>query len=245
MDIWTKRSIIISKSTAAALKLKSPVIGTPIKYGALQGTVIGVIEDFQGLSLLKKPSMVIIRAKPVNDFGNAFIRISSTNMKSTIGQIEQVWKSFFPERTFSFSFVDDRLQQLYTSQERLSNMFNLFAILSIVIAFLGLFSIVSIMTNQRIKEISIRRIIGAGYGEIIRLISVDFLKLIIIAICIGVPIAWWSLNSWLESFPFRIAIELWWFPVICLSVIIVALMALSLIINKAARTNIASNLKVE
>jgi putative ABC transport system permease protein len=245
MNIMSGRPIVITYQTAKALKIMEPIVGTVLKYGALQGTVIGVIRDLQGVSLLKKPSMTIIRGVPENNWGNAFIRISPRNVSSTIGYIEKVWGQFFPGREIRFSFVDQKLQQLYTSQQRLASVFNIFATLSIVIALLGLFSIVSISAGQRQKEISIRKVIGAGTAHIFILLSKEFTNLILLSFCIGAPIAWYCMNKWLEDFQYRASISWWIYPALGVILIVSSNLILSLFMLKAILSKPVDSIRTE
>lgn len=245
MNTISRQSVVITETTAKNLQLKNPVVGTILKYGALQGTVIGVVKDFNGVSLLKKPTMVIIRASPRITWGNTYIRIAPGNIAQTINHIEKVWKQFFPEKTFEFSFVDDRLQVLYTSQQRLAGIFNAFAILAIIIASLGLFSLLAITVHQRTKEIGIRKVLGASVMQIVQLLSTGFIKLVIIAIIIATPLGWWLMNIWLQDYTYRVTIGWWVFAVAGSLAIFIALAAISTRAFKAAGANPANSLRTE
>jgi len=244
MNAHSKTPLIITETTAKNLHLKNPA-GSVLKYGALQGTVIGVVKDFNGISLLKKPTMVIIRESPRVSWGNTYIRIAPGNTTQTISHIEKVWKQFFPGQAFEFSFVDDRLQALYTSQQKLAGIFNAFAILAIIIASLGLFSLLAITVHQRTKEIGIRKVLGASVMQIVQLLSSGFIKLVIIAIIIATPLGWWLMNMWLQDYAFRITIGWWVFATAGSVAVVIALAAISSRAFKAAGANPADSLRTE
>jgi len=243
-NILASRPIIISENTVKALQLKNPV-GQVLKLGALQGTVIGIIKDFKGLSLYQKTSPLVLRARPENAYGYTYIRISPRNIQATIQYIQSKWKAFFPASKFDFSFVDERLQKLYDSERRLASLFTVFAVLAICIACLGLFSLVALMVQQRTKEIGIRKVLGADVTEIVKLISSDFVILITIAIFISSPIAWYGMNKWLESFAYRITISWWIFALAGGIAIVIAVFTISFQAIKAALANPVNSLRTE
>jgi putative ABC transport system permease protein len=239
------KPLIITKATAENLGLKQPVVGTVLKLGALQGTVIGEINEFRGISLLEKSPMVVISKRINPPFGNTYIRVNSKNIPQTIDFIKSKWKQFFPDADFSFSFMDDDVAALYQSQQRLATLFTTFAGLAIMISLLGLFSLVALIVQQRTKEIGIRKVLGANVMEIVTLLSGNFVKLILIAFVISTPIAWLVMNKWLEDFQYRISIS-WWiffiagFGSLCFALLVVAIQAI-----KAAMANPVESLRTE
>jgi putative ABC transport system permease protein len=242
--ILASRPIIISEKTAWQLELKKPV-GTVLSLGGLQGTVIGVVRDFNGLSLHHETVPVVLRGEPEKERGLTYVRIRSENMARTLNYIENAWKSFFPSSKFNFSFVDERLQQLYDSERRLSYLFTVFAVLAICIASSGLFSLVALTIQQRTKEIGIRKVLGAGVPEIVKLVTKDFVLLITIAIVIASPAAWYAMNKWLEQFAFRINISWWIFFLAAFLAIGIALITISVQAIRAAMANPADSLRTE
>lgn len=243
-NILALRPIIISENTVKELQLRNPV-GQVLKLGALQGTVIGVIKDFQGLSLHQKTAPLVLRAWRENPHGSTYIRISPQNTPATLQYIQSKWKAFFPASKFDFSFVDERLQKLYDSERRLASLFTVFAVLAICIACAGLFSLVALMVQQRTKEIGIRKVLGAGITEIVKLITKDFVILITIAIFIASPLAWYAMNKWLQNFPYRIHISGWIFFIAGALAIAIALITISFQAIKAAMANPVKSLRTE
>jgi putative ABC transport system permease protein len=244
IDILASRPIIISEKTVKQLELKNP-IGQVFKLGALQGTVVGVAEDFYGLSLHQPGLPLVLRANNANQYGFVYVRIRPQHIKNTLEHIEITWKKFFPSVRFEYSFVDERLQKLYDAEGRLASLFTVFAILAIAIACSGLFSLVALTVQQRTKEIGIRKVLGAGIAEIVQLITKDFLLLISIAIVIASPLAWFAMNRWLESFAFRTGINWWIFLFSGLVAITIALITIIVQVISAARANPAKSLRTE
>ena len=238
------RSMIITSKTAELINLKQPYAGQIIKLGALQGTIIGVIDDFKGLSLKQKNPAIVLRAYPTGG-GNTFIRIRPDHIQQTIAYIQKVWKQFVPGQSFQFSFVDEQVQRLYDSEQRLAKFFGIFALLGIGIACLGLFSLVALIVQQRTKEIGIRKVLGAGVSNIVQLLSSDFIKLLIVSIVIASPIAWWAMNKWLQDYESRIEISWWMFAVAGVSAIVIALATVSFQAIRAALMNPVKSLRTE
>ncbi|HEY8970748.1 MAG TPA: FtsX-like permease family protein, partial [Puia sp.] len=243
--LMNSRSIIVTQQTVENLQLKEPVIGQTVDKSGLQGTIIGVVKDFNGTSLLKKQSMVVLEVDPVQKNGYAYIRIDGRNTAQTLAYIEKTWKQFFPAKGFEFSFVDEKIQQLYSSQQKLAGMFNSFAVLAILIAVIGLFSLLAISVRQRSKEISIRKVLGANVSQIVRLLSTGFVKLILLAITIASPLAWWLMNKWVQDFEYRTAIHWWIFAVAGSFVVIIALAVIVLQAIRVAVANPVVNLRAE
>ncbi len=246
MNISSSQSIILTTKTAELIHLPKPYIGQTIKLGALQGTVIGITGDFNGLSLKQKnPAIVLQAAKGVG--GNLLVRIRPDNVKQTLAYIEKIWKKYLPEKSFQFTFADDRIQSLYDSEQRLALFFGIFAGLGIAIACSGLFSLIALIVQQRTKEIGIRKILGAGINNIVRLLSADFMKLVLISIVIASPIAWWTMHKWLQDYDYesRITIQWWMFALAGGTAATIAFITVSVQAYKAAAANPVKSLRTE
>jgi putative ABC transport system permease protein len=174
-----------------------------------------------------------------------FIRISPHNTQNTINYIESQWKNFYPDHRFDFAFADDKLQELYTADKRLGALFGTFASLAIIIGCLGLFGLISLTVQNRVKEIGIRKVLGASVINITSLISVDFIKLVIVSLAISSPIAWYVMNKWLQDFAYRINIEWWVFALAGCLAVFIALATLSFQSIKAAMANPVKSLRSE
>lgn len=238
------QSIIITKRTAELINLDSPYIGKVIHLGALQGTVIGLIDDFKGLSLKQKNPALVLRANEKSR-GNVFVRIDAKHVAQSIAFIERVWKSYLPDNPFEYSFVDDRIDQQYKSDQRLGSFFKIFAVLAIGIASMGLYSLLALTIEQRKKEIGIRKVLGADVMTIVRLLSYNFVKLIIVGILVSFPIAGWIMNGWLRDFESRTEIQWWVFLIAGLLTLIVSIITVILQSAKAAFEKPVDVLKIE
>ncbi len=167
------------------------------------GPVIGVVKDFNYSSLHERIRPMAILIQP-SWFSYVGVRLAPGEMQSTLERLENTWREFEPQRPFEPFFLDDNLNQLYQKEERLSFILSAFSAIAIIIAGLGLFGLAAFATEQRTKEIGIRKVLGASLPGIVGLLSKDFVKLVLIANFIAWPIAWYAMNQWLENFPYRI-----------------------------------------
>ena len=146
---------------------------------------------------------------------------------------------------FKFSFVDDNLQKLYVSEQVMGSLFGIFAAIAIGIACFGLFGLVALSVQQRVKEIGIRKVLGAKVHDIVALLSLDFLKLVIVAVVIATPVAWWGMNKWLQNFAYRTGMEWWVFALSGGAIVFVAIATVSFQTAKAASVNPVKSLRSE
>lgn len=192
------------------------------------GEVVGVIADFhyQPLKNLIEPMNFVVSEDPrVRNV--LHIRINSENRKETIAYIEKVWTEFCPNMSFGYSFLDDRLKENYESEERLVWIFTIFSLISILIASLGLYGLSSFMAEQRTKELGIRKVLGASEVRLVYLLIKEFVRLIIFANFIAIPLSYWVMNQWLIDFPYRISIGFWVFAVTLICSLVIGLFTVS------------------
>ncbi|WP_315815856.1 ABC transporter permease [Paraflavitalea speifideaquila] len=166
-------------------------------------------------------------------------------MTAALAHIESTWKQFLPETPFEYTFLDDRFENLYKSEQRQGTIFTIFACIAIAIACLGLFGLSAFAITQRIKEIGIRKVIGASVSSIVTLLSKDFLKLVAIATVIAFPIAWYAMNNWLQDFAYRSNMPWWIFLAAGIIAVIIALVTISFQAIKAATANPVKSLRSE
>ncbi|HPM30744.1 MAG TPA: FtsX-like permease family protein, partial [Chryseolinea sp.] len=176
---------------------------------------------------------------------NFSILLSGTNMPETIRKIEHQYKEAFPGNPFDYYFLDDFFDSQYKGEQQFAKIFSLFAMLAIVIACLGLWGLASFTTTQKLKEIGIRKVLGASVSSILLLLSWQFLKLVLIASVIALPLTWYGVDSWLGNFAFRIGLEWSLFVVPVLILITLALGTVSLQIVRGANINPAKILRSE
>ncbi|WP_426295328.1 ABC transporter permease [Dyadobacter endophyticus] len=218
-------------------------VGKPLTFGDTKGTIIGVVKDFHFKSLQYAMEPLILR---LNKWGGVvMVRTTAGNNEQTIKALEKINQRLNPAFPFTFGFLDKDLDNLYRSEQQMGGIFNLFAGLAIFISCLGLYGLSAFMAEQRTKEIGVRKVLGATVAGVVGLLSQDFLKLIVIAIVIASPIAWYAMNKWLQGFAYQTTLE-WW--VIGLAAILatgIALFTISFQSIKAALTDPVKSLRSE
>lgn len=244
---------VINETAISKLNLNADPMGQTFDLSGKTFKVAGVLKDFNFESLQKKiEALCVFVAKDtgigwggsVN--GCLFAKINThVNMPATIGQIKQLFEKYDKQTLFRFSFMDEAYNIQYAAEERLSWLFNIFTILTILIACMGLFGLVTFATEQRKKEIGIRKVLGASIAGIFNLVSKDFIKLIVIAILIASPVAWYVMEKWLQDFAYRINISWWIFALAGLTSILIALLTISFQAIKAAVANPVKSLRTE
>ncbi|MBE7172078.1 MAG: ABC transporter permease [Williamsia sp.] len=240
-------SFLINEEAVKALGLKSnrEAIGKPFRYGGRPGTLVGVFNSFHFESMHQRIlPLVVQEAKPPFGYANISIKVAG-NIPAAISHIEKTWKQFAPEVPFDYTFLDDRFARLYESEQRQGAIFSLFSCIAIFIACLGLFGLSAFTITQRMKEIGIRKVLGASTRQIVQLLSKDFLLLVLIAAVIAFPVAWYTMNSWLQEFAYRIPISAWVFAAAAIIAALVALVTIGIQAVKAALTNPVQNLRTE
>lgn len=216
--------------------------GTPYTY-----TVIGVVKDFHYHSLHEPISPLVINNS--KRFGGRSgllaLRVQGDNFKTSLAGIGNVWKKFVKEKPFNYYFLDRSLADQYKAEQTTQRLFTIFSGLAIFIACIGLLGLAAYATQQRTREISIRKILGASEGSIITMLSKDFVKLVLISSAIAFPIAWWGMNKWLQDFAYRVNVGWWIFIVAGVAALLIALFTVSTQALKAAFTSPVKNLRTE
>ena len=171
------------------------------------------------------------------------VKVKTADIKNLIPSITSVWKKFAPAQPIRYTFLDESFANMYADVQRMGSIFTSFAILAIIIACLGLFALSAFMAEQRNKEIGIRKVLGASVSGITTMLSKDFVKLVVIAIVIASPIAWWAMTKWLQDFVYRITIGWWMIAIAGLIAVVIALITVSFQAIKAAIANPVKSLK--
>jgi putative ABC transport system permease protein len=239
-------AFIINESAAQAFGWTSP-LGKQIAWAHrrnMKGTVIGVIKDFHFRSLHQsiEPLILLVRS---NNLRNMFIKINSRNIPQSLASIKNKWEEFFPTGPFEYFFLDDDINRMYASEMRMSQMFRYTALLAIFIACLGLFGLISYTTEQRTREVGVRKVLGASVPSIVRLLSGEFLKLVIIANILTWPLAYYAMNRWLQNFAYRITIGFASFILTAVLAFTVAIITVSFQSIRAALANPVESLRYE
>jgi putative ABC transport system permease protein len=205
--------------------------------------IVGVIKDFNFASLRANVSPVILMYG--QDNGALSVKINTANITPLMSQLKDKWKSFQPGKEFEYSFMDDDFDALYRAEQRMGTIFIIFTSLTIIIACLGLFGLAAYAAEQRTKEIGIRKVLGANLAAIVSILSKDFIKLVVIAILIAVPVAWLAMQQWLKGFAYRQNIQWWVIVLAALLALVIAFVTISFQSIKAALANPVTSLKNE
>ena len=242
-------SIVINETAVKDLGVPSPAVGKQIVWGNdadtnYYVTIVGVTKDFHFTSFKNeiKPFAFINNPRRADNFT---VKLSTNNIQGTLVQLENKWKQFSAERPFEYTFLDETYSKLYQSESRFQKVFISLVILGIIIACLGLLGLATFAAQQRVKEIGIRKVLGASVANVVGLLSKDFLKLVFVALLLAIPIAWYAMNQWLQDFVYRINIQWWVFVVAAVIALLIAFLTISSQAIKAALTNPVKNLRTE
>ncbi|MBX7150398.1 ABC transporter permease [bacterium] len=242
-----EQSFVINESAVARLGFASPsaAIGQPLQWQRKKGRVIGVLKDFHFMSLQNaiEPFIVVMANGHFSE--NLSIKVSTQNYHAIVDQIKTVYESVLPGRIFEYQFLDEDFDQLYRAEDHFNSILLVFTGLAIFVACLGLLGLISYTAQQRTKEIGIRKVMGATVGNIVFLICRDFMKLVVLAMVVATPLAYYSINLWLQDFPYRTDVALWVFPFAGLLAVALAFLTISFQAIKAAVANPVQSLKYE
>ncbi|MEL6866495.1 MAG: FtsX-like permease family protein [Bacteroidota bacterium] len=238
------QAVIINERAAQLLDMDQPgqhSLAHPFSEDRFP--LIGIVEDFHFESMKGAIGGLVLRIG--NSPSTMSLKVNTADMDRLIGKIEKKWNRFAPDQAFRFSFMDERYDQMYGAEHRTGTIFSAFALLAIVIACLGLFGLATFMAEQRTKEIGVRKILGASIGQLFMLLTSSYLRLIGIAFLLASPLAWLLMNTWLEDFAYRIALN---WDIFALSIVLATLIAIFTISYQALRVatlNPAETLKRE
>ncbi|GAB3916112.1 ABC transporter permease [Larkinella terrae] len=242
----TTTSVVINETMAKQLGEKNPV-GTLLNVndGQPPMQVIGVVKDYHHESLKKtiQPNTLLISHDwPI---GYVLVKVAPDNIPATMEVLKKAWEEVAPKSEFQGSFLDENTNRQYQSEERMSKMFISAAGIAILLSCMGLFAIAVMVMAQRTKEIGVRKVLGASVGSIVALLSKDFLQLVLVAIVIATPVAWWMMSQWLEEYAFKISIEWWIFALAGLLAVLIAFATVSFQSIKTALMNPVKSLRSE
>jgi putative ABC transport system permease protein len=250
-------SVVLNEKAVAALGLKEPVVGTrlttttefynPRPDSFYSYTVVGVVHDFhyQTLHQAIEP-LVITNASKFGGVTNiTAVRINGAELHQAIGAIERVWRQFVPDHPLHYAFLDENLAAQYKAEQTLQRIFTVFSALAIFIACMGLLGLAAYATQQRMREMSIRKVLGAGKGTIVRLLSKDFIRLVSLSALMAFPAAWLAMHAWLQGFAYRIGLSWWVFVLAWLGCLLITLVTISFQAVRAAAINPVKVLRSE
>jgi putative ABC transport system permease protein len=237
-------AFVINEAAAKMMDVNvEEILTKDFQYGGVKGRVIGVVKDFHFESL-HEPIVPMVFV-PAQFYNRISVKIAGDNMTAGVAHIEKVWKEFLPHRPFEYAFLSEQYSQLYDSEQKQGQLFTIFAGLAILIACLGLFGLATFNTLQRVKEIGIRKVLGASVINIVQLLSREIIVLVIISNVIAWPIAWYFMNEWLDSFAYRIGVNVWLYLLAAFAAILIALITVSTQTIRAAMGNPANTLRYE
>ncbi|MFQ5824979.1 MAG: ABC transporter permease [bacterium] len=241
------QAFVVNETAVEAMEMRSP-IGKRLKAYGRDGRIIGVVKDFHFRSLHDKINPLILNLGTFGkeyDFFHLTVRINPGNIPETLKFIEGVWQKHVPESPFEYHFLDETLDKLYTTEQRLGKIFGYLTFLTIFVSCLGLFGLATFLAEQKTKEIGIRKVLGSSVTGIVVLLSKVFMKWVLISNVIAWPIAYLAMKKWLQNFAYQVNIEFWTFVFSGLTALIIALMTVSYQSVKAALVNPVEALRYE
>jgi putative ABC transport system permease protein len=247
------KTYIINQSLARELLKDEPtltmetLIGKRFGFSGMDSlsTIVGVVEDFNFNSLHHKIETLCIFNQKDWSYSEMSVRIKGGNPQQAVAAIQAAWNKLVPDQPFSYSFLDEHFGEIYRADSQVSEIVGILAALAIFISCLGLFGLASYSAERRVKEIGVRKVMGASVAGIVALLSRDFIKLVFVSILIASPVAWLAVKTWLNDFAYRIDIEWWMFVTAGLLAIAVALCTISFQSIKAALANPVKSLRAE
>jgi ABC-type antimicrobial peptide transport system permease subunit len=202
------------------------------------------VKDFNDRSFRQSLAPLIITTN-VTMYRQIAIKLATTNISSTMDAVKKIWQQTFPDFVYEYRFLDDKIAGFYQLENRLSQLYKVFAVIAIFLSCLGLYGLASFMAVQRIKEVGIRKVLGATAGSIVYLFSREFIMLIVIAFAIAAPLAWYCIHQWLQDYAYRISISWWLFVAGGVVATVIALATISFQAIKAAMSNPVKSLRTD
>ncbi len=235
-------NVIINQTAAKVLGFGANALGEIVTDGGGDHTVVGVVKDFHFKSLHQTIDPLFLFYRP---FGGLIVKAKSADMSGLIADATILWNGFNTDETFAYTLLDESYRQTHLAEHKMGNLLNLFALLTIFVACLGLFGLVTFTAEQRFKEIGIRKVLGSSVLEIITMLSKDFLKLVFISFFIAFPIGYYLMKNWLESFAYRIEMHLGLFGLAALVTLLIAFATIGWKSFRAATMNPVKALRDE
>lgn len=237
-----QHNVLLNETAVTLTHLKEPIIGQRFVHRGDTGVIIGVVKDFHYRNLHEKIGPMVVSNRAGNGF---YIKTSPGSTSAAIAASQKIWQKFFPNAPFEYDFLDDKYNSLYKTEQQSSLLITLFAGIAILVSALGLLGLAAFAAEQKIKEIGIRKVLGASIQHIVSLLSIDFLKMVVIASIVAFPIAWWAMNKWLQGFAYRISLSWWIFLLAAGIALLIALITVSVQAIRAAVANPVKSLRSE
>ncbi|GAA4446578.1 ABC transporter permease [Ravibacter arvi] len=244
------REVVINQTFSKALGFSSPMdaVGRQLEWqNGRKCPIVGVVADFHEQSFHEKIEPAFLGFEPSRAF-NLGVRLSSrkgNTVDAALEEIRQAWQSVYPDEPWTYSFLDDSIRELYLKEKKTQQLTNAATGIAIFISAIGLLGLIAFLAEQRVKEIGIRKVLGATVGQVVWLLSRDFVKLICLGVVIASPIAWWAMQRWLQDFAYRISLSWWMFASAGLIVTTITLVTIGFQALRAARANPVKSLRTE
>lgn len=237
-----EQNVVLNETAARKLGLPEPWLGQRFSIYGQDGRVIGLVRDFHFLPLHQSITPLVICSSQ-QWLGYFFIKTQPGKSTEALTVTESVWKQWFPGYPFKYTFLDDDFNQMYEQERRAGVLFNLFSGITILLAGLGLFGLATFVAVQRAKEVGVRKVLGASVAGIVLLLSKDFLKLVVVALVLAIPLAYYAMQHWLQDFAYRIELEWWMFAAAGVAALLTALFTVGFQSVKAALADPVKSLK--
>lgn len=238
-------NVVINQVTAASMleDIEDP-LNYPVNFWGRDGQVVGIVENFHFTSLHSPIEPLVISLRPENA-NHVFLRIDGNNVEKSLAWIEQGFKEVNPRYPFEFDFLDESYSRLYDRETNIGSLANYFAGIAVFISLLGLFGLASFAAEQRIKEIGIRKVLGAGVGSLVMLLARNFLLLVIFGFALATPLVWWVMQDWLSAFEYKVGLDIGMFLIAGGASLLVSLITVSYHSLRAAYANPVKSLRYE
>ncbi|MBL7827493.1 MAG: ABC transporter permease [Saprospiraceae bacterium] len=239
-----ENNYVLNETAARQLGLPKPWLGQRFSLYDTEGLVIGIVKDFHFLPLHEKVPPLVAHNMP-QWHGNFFVKTHPGKSKEALAVAESAWKAWFPNYPFKYTFLSEDFNRMYENEQRAASLFNLFSGIAGLLACLGLFGLATFVAVQRTKEIGVRKVLGASVTGITRLLTFDFLKLVLIAVLVAIPPAYYFMQQWLQDFAYRISLEWQIFALAGLIAVLVAFLTVGVQSVRAALADPVNSLRNE
>jgi putative ABC transport system permease protein len=237
-------NFLLNETAIEAMGIKKPVIGKRLTFHGINGIIAGVVKDFHFQDMHQKIPPLLMQYDKYSR-GTMYVKTSGKDASLAVATAEKVWKEYNPVYTFDYSFLDSQFDDLYKTDKHVGQLFNCFAIITIIISCLGLFGLVTFTAESKAKEIGVRKVLGAGIPHIVTLLSKDFLLLLLVAAAIAFPVAWYGLNSFLQGYAYRTNLSWWVFALAGIITLLITMLTISFKCMQAALANPVKSLRTE
>jgi putative ABC transport system permease protein len=241
------RTMIVNRKFTELFEIEDDPVGKVYQINGINFTIVGVVEDYHFLDMktIIYPAMLSCRKNFGNSYSNLLVRFDPRNLKEVVTHLKKSYEQLAPGKTFTYDFWDEKLSQRYEEEERWSRIVMYASMIAIIISSLGLFGLTILLINQRIKEIGVRKVNGAGSFEILLTIYKAFVVWLLGALIIAMPVAYYVVDKWLSNFPFKVQMSWWVFVLAGTIALVVALLTLSYQSWRAATRNPVESLRYE